>query len=188
MKIIIGLGNPGKQYKNTWHNLGFESLDNTKELFSCPDFKTDKKLEADISTGQFNNEKIILAKPQTFMNESGRSVSKIIQYYKADTADIIVIHDDVDLPTGKIKISLDSSAGGHNGVKSIITYLKTKKIWRIRIGAKTKKFPKIDTADYVLGKINLLQKSTIKQAIKKSTQAVEEIITKSPQEAMNKFN
>ena len=112
MKLIIGLGNPGLQYKKTWHNLGFLALDEIADSFDFEKFKLNKKLQAQTAAGKIGQEKVILAKPQTQMNNSGLAVAAILKYYKINPADLIVIHDDIDLPLGKIRITADSSAGG----------------------------------------------------------------------------
>ncbi|MFC1608894.1 aminoacyl-tRNA hydrolase [Patescibacteria group bacterium] len=145
MKIIIGLGNPGKEYQNNRHNIGFLILDKIQEKFGFPSFTFNKKFNAEISeqSGEFNflekiglkkSSKVILVKPQTFMNKSGDSVQKIMNFYKATPEDILVIHDDLDLLTGRSKISEGSSAAGHNGVQDIINRLGTKNFNRLRIG------------------------------------------------------
>ncbi|EKE19725.1 MAG: Peptidyl-tRNA hydrolase, partial [uncultured bacterium] len=134
MKLIIGLGNPGKQYENTRHNAGFIVLDEITGSFSFPEFESNKKFNAQISEGTIGNEKIILAKPETFMNLSGKSVQAIMQFFKIPIENLIVIHDDLDIELGAFKISTDSSAAGHNGVTSIFETLGTQKITRIRVG------------------------------------------------------
>ncbi|MDO8668912.1 MAG: aminoacyl-tRNA hydrolase [Candidatus Buchananbacteria bacterium] len=188
MKVIVGLGNPGKEYAKTWHNIGFLAIDNIADVFNFKNFQEEKKFQAEISTGSLADQKIILVKPQTYMNNSGAAVGAIIKYYKIEPADIIVIHDDIDLPLGRIKIIKDSSAGGHNGVKSIIQHIKTQDFARVRIGVATPKKEKIGSADYVLTKIGFLQSSKAKETIKKTASAVEEAVNISLKSAMNKFN
>lgn len=188
MKLIIGLGNPGKEYLKTWHNIGFLAVDQIASTFDYTDFKTEKKFKAEISSGGLQSEKIILAKPQTFMNNSGESVGALIKYYKINTEDLIIIHDDIDLPLGRIKITQDASAGGHNGIKSIIQHLGTQNFIRIRVGVATPKKEKLGSANYVLTKIGLLQAGKVKELIKKTTSAVEEVVGVSAISAMNKFN
>lgn len=187
-KLIIGLGNPGKQYQNTWHNLGFLAVDEMQKKWGFEKFKNEKKWQAEISIGQFNNEKIILAKPQTFMNNSGEAVVKIAKYYKIKLDDIIVIHDDVDLGLEKIRIAKDSSAGGHNGIKSIIQQIKSQNFIRIKIGIATDRKNKMESADYVLSRFGLFQKKKVKEITKKITSAIEVIITDSLESAMNQYN
>lgn len=188
MKLIIGLGNPGKDYSETWHNLGFMAIDKFRELNDFNKFKKDAKLLSEISSGKIGREKIILAKPQTFMNNSGQGVSTISHYFHIPPEGIIVIHDDVDLPLGKIRISFDSSAGGHNGIKSIIESLGTKKFTRVRIGIKTDKLEKVGMADYVLESIPADKKKVIPDIMDSATSACLEIISNSTQAAMNNFN
>ena len=134
MKLIIGLGNPGKEYEKTRHNAGFLVVDELADGMQYSVFSIQQKFNAEISEGIINNEKIILAKPQTFMNNSGQAIKAVLDYYKIDTEDIIVIHDDLDIPTGEFKISKNKNSGGHKGVQSIIDHLGTKDFIRIRIG------------------------------------------------------
>ena len=139
MKLIIGLGNPGEKYKTTRHNIGFMAVNRIAKNFSFPDFMLQKKFNAEISEGIINGDKIILAKPQTFMNESGKAVRSIADYYKIGPADIVVIHDDLDIGLGKYKIARDRTSAGHKGVQSIIDMLETKDFTRIRIGIESRK-------------------------------------------------
>ncbi len=134
MKLIIGLGNPGNKYDQTRHNIGFAFLDYLKQSRNFPEFELNKKFNAEISKATMEEKEAILVKPQTFMNLSGESVSAILAFYKLSPADIIVIHDDLDIATGKYKIATDSSSAGHNGVENIIEKLGTQKFNRIRIG------------------------------------------------------
>ena len=150
MTIIIGLGNPGKRYTNTPHNIGFEIIDKFAKENNFPEFKLSKKSNALVS--ESNN--IILAKPQTFMNESGKSVKKICG--GRVSADLIVVHDDIDLPLSKIRISKDRGSAGHKGVKSIIKELGTKNFTRIRIGVES---------NNVLQKFKKDQRELLKPAI-----------------------
>ena len=166
MKLIIGLGNPDKQYQKTWHNLGFLTLDYFQQEYDFGNFKLENKFKSQISTGNIDGDKIILAKPQTYMNNSGQAVGLIIKYFKTNLKDIIVVHDDIDLLLGKIRITTDSSAGGHNGVKSIIQNLKTQSFVRIKIGVKTNRLAKVNPANYVLEKYNILQIENNKEGYK----------------------
>jgi peptidyl-tRNA hydrolase, PTH1 family len=138
MKIIIGLGNPGKKYELTRHNSGFMLVDKLKEVWSFPNFELNKKFDAEVSEKnvkcQMLNVKCLLVRPQAFMNNSGLSVKKILDFYKLTPDDIIVIHDDLDIELGKYKIAADSSSAGHQGVQNIIDNLGTQKFKRIRIG------------------------------------------------------
>lgn len=191
MKLIIGLGNPGKKYEKTWHNLGFLAVENLQKEFSFEKFKNNKKLQAEIAIGKIGYEKIILAKPQTLMNNSGIAVATLTKYYKIPLESIIVIHDDIDLPLGTIRIVRNSSAGGHNGVKSIIEKLKSPDFIRLKIGVKTSRLKKVPAPDYVLEKFNPPaggQSKKVKEVIKKTASVVETIISDSLNKAMNDFN
>lgn len=188
MKLIIGLGNPGLQYKKTWHNLGFLALDELANDFDFEKFKLNKKFNSETAMGKIGKTKIILAKPQTYMNNSGLAVAAILKYYKIDTADLIVIHDDIDLPLSKLRIAIDSSAGGHNGVKSIIDILKTKNFARIKIGVKTDKINKLGATAYVLEKIDSKNLKQVKIETKKAAMAAKDIIENSLTLAMNLYN
>jgi PTH1 family peptidyl-tRNA hydrolase len=134
MKLIIGLGNPGQKYENTRHNIGFIFLDNLHKKWSLSDFKLEKGFDAEISQGRIGGKKIILVKPQKFMNLSGETVKKIMAFYKTELEDLLVIHDDIDITIGKFKFSTDSTSAGHKGVQNIIDNLNTKKFARLRIG------------------------------------------------------
>lgn len=190
MKIIVGLGNPGKQYEKTWHNLGFLTLDEFQK--QNPDnfdnFKLNKKFKAEISIGKIDKEKIILAKPQTFMNLSGESIKLILKFYKIKPNDLWAIHDDIDLSLGKIKISQNSSAAGHKGVQNIIDNIKTKNFTRFRIGIKAEREYKIPTEEYVLQKFSKEEEKIINQSIEKTIQALNLAIEKDVKTAMNEFN
>jgi len=173
MNIIIGLGNPGPKYTNTRHNIGFSVVDalaQTKNLT----WKESKKFNALVAEGT----DLILVKPQTFMNESGSSVVKILRYYKlipktifgtkkdTDLSNCLtVIHDELDLPLGKYKLSVASSSAGHNGVQSIIDYLKTKNFKRLRIGISSELREKIKAENFVLQKFNDEEKNIIKDLL-----------------------
>ncbi len=148
MKLIVGLGNPGPKYMATKHNIGFITLD---EIAQQENICFNKHLcEADIAEFFVNGEKIILAKPTTFMNESGRSVGPLMNYFNIDLTDLLVIYDDLDLPVGKIRLRQKGSAGGHNGIKSLIQHLGTKEFDRIRVGIGRPR-PGQDVVSHVLG-------------------------------------
>jgi PTH1 family peptidyl-tRNA hydrolase len=154
--LIIGLGNPEKEYEKTRHNAGFLFVDyffeKYQDEFGFSDWKLDKKLKSEISIGKNGKEKIILLKPQTFMNLSGEAVAAAKKYYKVRLENLVVAHDDIDLLLGKYKISIDSSSAGHNGAQNIIDLLGTKDFARIRIGVDNRGDKKIPTEKYVLGK------------------------------------
>jgi len=164
MKIIIGLGNPGEKYINTPHNIGFDIVDKFAKENTFPEFKLSKKFNALIS----EKNKVILVKPETFMNESGRSVRAITSFYK--TKDIIVIHDDIDLIIGTTKTSESSGSAGHKGVESIIRELKTKDFTRIRVGIQPEKGKPKNVEKYVLKKLKKELEPVIQEVIKKLDQ------------------
>lgn len=170
MKLVVGLGNPGMEYNKTRHNIGFDFLDyyaNCKNL----KFSFDKKNNAETCNFFYNNEKIILLKPFSFMNLSGTVVKKYMKFYKLSSDDILVIHDDLDMELGKIRISYDSSSGGHNGIKNIIENIDTKKFYRLKIGISNNK--NVDTKDYVLGRFSNNDINTINNIYTK----IENIVT-----------
>lgn len=134
MKLIIGLGNPGKKYEKTRHNAGFLGADFLRKEWGFAPFVSDKKMLAEISNGVINNEKVLIVKPQTFMNHSGESVQALLQFYKLSPSDIAIIHDDLDIALGKFKVATASRAAGHNGVQNIIDTLGTQKFLRVRLG------------------------------------------------------
>lgn len=137
MKIIVGLGNPGQEYANTRHNIGFDMVDKIQQEFGFPTFEFNKKFNAEISKGNIDNTEALLVKPQTFMNLSGVAVRNILDFFKLTPDDIIVIQDDIDIAIGTYKIATDSRSAGHNGVQNIIDQLGTQKFKRIRIGIGT---------------------------------------------------
>lgn len=156
MKLIVGLGNPGKKYAKTRHNIGFMFVDKVVDELKGK-FTLDKEKKCEIYTHNDLNDKIIFIKPQTYMNLSGEAILKVVKYYQIPLEDILVIHDDLDLPTGKIRIRTNGSGGGHNGIKSIILHLKSPEFCRIRIG-----IDKNDNViDYVLGDFSKEDKKKI---------------------------
>ena len=185
MKIIVGLGNPGKEYINTRHNVGFMFLD---ALASCkaivPDtstlkFLNEKKFEALVAETNAHGQKLILVKPQTFMNASGKTVTKIINFYKAESKDLIVISDDLDLPLGMIRVRKEGTSGGHKGLQNIIDSIGTDKFTRIRLGISIagEKVGKIETSDYVLGQVGKRQEKVLEKTISEAVNLLAEYIT-----------
>lgn len=167
MILIVGLGNPGKKYQKTRHNLGFQVVD---EL------------------GFLKDKKIILTKPKTFMNLSGKAVKSLIAKYKVPPLNLWVIHDDIDLPLGKIRISKGRGAAGHKGVESIIKELKTKNFVRLRIGIQPKTGKPRNPEKFVLQKFTKGEERIIKEVIKKSVEAIEMVLKEDLEKAMSKFN
>ena len=163
MRLIVGLGNPGEEYKKTRHNAGFLAVNEIANNFHFP--TSNSKFNAEISQATLNNEKIFLVKPQTFMNNSGEAIRAIADYYKINTEDIIIIHDDLDIPLGEYKISKNKNSGGHKGVQSIIDYLRTKDFTRIRIGIMTEN-KKIPTEKFVLERFSEKEVGIVEGIIK----------------------
>ena len=178
--LIIGLGNPGRRYKKTRHNIGFRVIDELVKNYESRIRNHEEKFNASVWEMKINNQKIILAKPLTFMNESGRAVKTIIHNSKFMIQDLIVIHDDIDLPLGTIRISQDANSAGHKGIQSIIDELRTKDFTRIRIGIRPKFV--VDTETFVLKNFTKEEEKIIKQVIKKAM----EIIKKSLKEGIKK--
>ena len=175
MKLIVGLGNPGKKYEHTRHNVGWLVLDKLISDFKFQISET-KKINAEIFTGVINEQKTILTKPLTFMNESGQAVQALINFYKINPTDIVVIHDDKDLPFGTIKVQKDRGAAGHNGVISIIEKLGTKDFTRVRVGVATETLGKMDTADFVLAKFSKEELPQLRQIIDDAAQKVLQLL------------
>lgn len=185
MYLIAGLGNPTPQYAATRHNIGFDAItricdDNNISL-------TAKKYKALIGQGILGGEKVILAQPQTYMNNSGESIAEIAGYYKLAPEDIIIIYDDISLPVGQLRIRGKGSAGGHNGIKSIIQCLGSENFLRIKIGVGSKP-EKWDLADFVLSRFLDEENVIIREALGEAAKACECIISQGMQSAMNKYN
>ncbi len=184
MKLIIGLGNIGNEYQNTRHNVGFMAVDYFADKNKL-EFKN-TKLKAMISKGKIANEDVIIAKPTTYMNLSGEALSLIMKFYQINIKDVLVIYDDLDLDTGKIRIRKSGSAGGQNGMKNIIQHTKTENIARIRIGIS--KNPLIPTKDYVLGKFTQNELQAINPALSTIELIIHDFITKDVDYIMNRYN
>lgn len=172
MKLIVGLGNPDDKYKNTFHNLGFMVADKTAELFGATFNKTKcRALIAEARTGGGLNEKVLIAKPQTYMNLSGESVRELVSFYKTDLKDIFVIYDDCDIEKGEIRIREKGSAGTHNGMKNVVALLGSENFARMRIGFKQDGEYKIPLIDYVLSGISETDKERFTKATEKAANA-----------------
>lgn len=181
MKLIIGLGNPGKEYDKTRHNIGFMIIDNYLKGSTWQ-----KKFNALYTTINNNDEKVILMKPITYMNLSGDAVIEFVNYYKIEPKDILVIHDDLDLPFGKYRIKTNSSDGGHNGIKSIINRLGTNSFVRLKIGISHSN--QEDTKDYVLGRFTKYQLEELEKLYPIFTNIINDFLTKDINRLMNDYN
>ena len=186
MIVIVGLGNPGKKYEGTRHNVGFCSIDRLADKFGIE--VSEEKHKALIGKGVINGNKVVLVKPQTFMNLSGESVREVVDYYKVDEKEeLIVIYDDISFAPGRIRIRKKGSAGGHNGIKDIIRHLGHDVFMRIKVGVGEK--PKeYDLADYVLGHFSQEDMKIMTQAYDMVCEAVCAMMEKGPDAAMNEFN
>ena len=185
MYIIAGLGNPGKEYENTRHNIGFDVIDRLAEEENIAVMES--KHKALIGKGYVAGQKVILAKPQTFMNLSGESIREAVDYYKIDPQDIIVIYDDISLDPGQLRIRLKGSAGGHNGIKNIIAHLGTQEFPRIKVGVGAKP-PKMDLADYVLSRFGAEEQKIMDEAFGEAAEAAVMMMTTGAERAMNHYN
>jgi PTH1 family peptidyl-tRNA hydrolase len=191
MKIIAGLGNPGENYEDTRHNAGYKAIDSLREKLEFPEFKEKKKFNALISKGEYNNDEIMLVKPLTFMNLSGRSVSKVINYYGAEMFDVWIIYDDLDFELGNFKIRQHGSGGTHNGVQSIITETGSREFPRWRIGIESREYKdkkNIPARNYVLGKFTEEESKKLKKVLKKVTDSIVYALENGVLKAMNKYN
>ena len=181
MKLIVGLGNPGKEYQNTRHNIGFMTLDH---FANTDNWKI--KFSSLYTETIVNGEKILLIKPQTYMNLSGNALIEFVNFYKINLEDILVIHDDLDLPVGTYRLKINSSAGGHNGIKSIIERLGNNNFARLKIGISNNK--DIDTKDYVLGKFTKEELEIFEKLYPTFDDIIVSFITKGLDATMNKYN
>ena len=182
MKLVVGLGNPGKKYENTRHNCGFMAIDFYAAKNSLT-FK--KKFNSLYSENIVNGEKIVLVKPQTYMNLSGNSVSKFMKFYNLDTKDVLIIYDDVDFETGKFKIKRGGSCGGHNGIRNIIENLKSENIQRIRIGISKNDN---ELMDYVLGTFGKKERKEIENILPTIADIIDDFSIYNIDKLMEKYN
>lgn len=186
MYLIAGLGNPGRQYEHTRHNIGFDTVDVLVEEYQVP--QSGVRCKGMYGKGMIAGEKVILLKPLTYMNLSGESVRGIADYFKIDPeSQLIVIYDDIDLEPGQLRIRKQGSAGGHNGIKDLIKQLGTQKFVRIKVGVGAK--PQgWDLADHVLGRFDTQERKLVNEAQERAAKAVEMILSKGTDAAMNEFN
>lgn len=187
MKVIVGLGNPGAKYEQTRHNVGFWAIDALAQRWQIPCEKAG--FRALVGEGRVSNQKVLLVKPQTFMNLSGESVQQIVHYYRdIDVShDILVVYDDMDFAPGQYKLRLQGRAGGHNGIKSLITHLGTEKFPRVRIGIARPPEGR-DIISHVLGTFSVEDAHEVKSAVNRSVEAIECAVTYSVERAMNLYN
>ncbi|KGK89246.1 MULTISPECIES: aminoacyl-tRNA hydrolase [unclassified Clostridium] len=183
MYLIVGLGNPGREYEHTRHNVGFDSIDKISSRYNIDLNRT--KFKGMYGEGFINGEKVILLKPLTYMNLSGESVGEIANFYKIKSENIIVIYDDVDLEVGRIRIRKKGSSGGHNGIKSILYHLVNEDFTRIKLGVgKAER----DMISHVLGKFNVEDREKVEGVLNCTLDIVDTIIKEGADSAMNKYN
>ena len=185
MYIIAGLGNPTREYEKTRHNVGFEVIDVLADMLGTT--VEEKKFKGCYGRGIIGGEKVLLLKPQTFMNLSGESIRAASDFYKVDPEHIIIIYDDISLDVGQLRIRKKGSAGGHNGIKNIIAHLGTQEFPRIKVGVGDKP-KKMDLADYVLSRFSKEDRAAMEDAFKEAAKSVEVMITEGMDIAMNQFN
>mgnify|MGYP004525752077 FL=1 len=185
MYIIVGLGNPGREYEQTKHNVGFRVIDKLADKYNID--VTKFKHKAFTGDGMINGKKVFLVKPQTYMNLSGESVKEVMSFYKVPIENLIVVFDDISLPMSMIRLREKGSAGGHNGIKNIISHMGTDGFARVKVGIGEKPNG-WDLADYVLAKFNKDEEPLIEAGIDKAAEAVEMMLDGKMRDAMNKFN
>ena len=184
--LIVGLGNPGKEYAHTRHNCGFRAIDILAEKLGC---KVDKgKFQGLYGQTSYNGCKLFLLKPQTYMNLSGRSILQMSAYYNIPPQKIIVLFDDISLEVGRLRIRADGSAGGHNGIKSIISEVGSQNFPRVKIGVGAKPHEQQDLADWVLSSFSASEEKALASALERSAEAALCIIDRSVSEAANRYN
>ena len=184
MYIIAGLGNPGKKYENTRHNMGFQTIDRLADKHGL---KTDKiKFKSLVGEGRIAGQKVLLLKPQTYMNLSGEAIRDAMNFYKLDPENLIVIYDDLDIPAGSLRIRKSGSAGTHNGMRSVVYQLNSDQFPRIRVGIG--KEQKGDIVNFVIGNVTKDEIEPLEQAIDTAVLAIESILDEGIDKAMNKYN
>lgn len=184
MYIIAGLGNPGKKYENTRHNMGFIAVDLLADAYGI---KVDKlKFKSLVGEGRIAGQRVLLMKPQTYMNLSGEAIREAVHFYKIDPEELIVIYDDIDIPTGTFRIRKKGSAGTHNGMRSVVYQIQSDQFPRIRVGIGSEK--KVDLIHYVTGGVSKDEKALLEDALTKTAKAAAAIIEKGIDKAMNEYN
>ena len=187
MKVIAGLGNPGAQYANTPHSIGFEVADAIAREIGA-EWRASASFKGELATGVFAGQKVLLLKPMTYMNLSGDSVAPVVRYHNATPADLLVISDDIDLPVGRLRIRVGGSAGGHNGLKSIIERVGTPAFTRLRVGVGRDTHDRSEVIGHVLGKFDPATRAVMDQVVPAAVKAAAAIVSTTPQAAMNAWN
>ena len=184
--LVVGLGNPGSKYENTRHNMGFMAVDLLAESVNMPFNKV--RFKAATGTCELGGEKVLVMKPQTYMNLSGEAVGEAARFYKIPPEHVLVISDDISLAAGKLRIRASGSAGGHNGLKNIIQHLGTDKFPRIKVGVGSPQQAGFDVIDWVIGKPLGEDKKTLQETLELAAKAVSCVISQGPEKAMNRYN
>ena len=188
MKIIAGLGNPGREYESTPHSIGFEVADAVVREMGAA-FRRSPAFKGDLADGRFAEGKVLVVKPMTFMNLSGDSVAPVVKYHNATPADLVVVSDDIDLPVGRIRIRKGGTAGGHNGLKSVIERLGSPDFVRLRIGVGRDRNDRSEVVGHVLGKFDPVTRALMTEKIvPAAVRALVQIATEGPEAAMNAWN
>ncbi len=195
MHIILGLGNPGEKYAETRHNTGRRAVESFRARHDFPPWRFDKKLNAEVSEGKVGKEKVVLVLPDTFMNNSGKTASRLVKSKKA-AAGLLVVYDDLDMPFGTLRFSFGRSSGGHNGLESIIRAMKTKDFPRLRLGISSatpsgkirKPSGEKKVLDFILDSFSKSENDALSKVFKKADEAMEVSVTQGYQVAMNRFN
>ena len=185
MKLVVGLGNPGKQYEKTKHNIGFMGIAAIAASVPPPPWSAEQR--AEVCSIPVDGEKVLLVKPQTFMNLSGESVGPLMRYYKIDPSDVYCIYDDMDLPIGKLRIRPNGSSGGHNGIKSLISHIGTENFPRFRVGI-GRPLPQWTVIDHVLAPFSEESQEKVQKGIKDTVKAVLGTLEVGIDKGMNQFN
>lgn len=185
MYLIVGLGNPGKEYENTRHNLGFKAIDELARRLGIKSLKS--KCQSFIAEAKIDDKKVIIAQPQTFMNNSGPAVRGLLEWFKINPENLILIYDDVDLEVGQLRVREKGGAGGHHGVESVMASVATTQFVRVRLGIGRESLTD-DVTDYVLQNIPPAQRESLDEAVVSAADAVESIVSQGLLKAMNKFN
>lgn len=186
MHLVVGLGNPGEKFRGTRHNIGREIVIAAQKHFGLPEFTQKPALHSLISEDRIGKKKVMLLLPETFVNKSGTAVAPAVRAGKIKPANLILVHDDVDMLLGRAKLSYARNSGGHKGVESVMRALQTKNFWRMRVGIQKKR--RVRGEDLVLQKFKGDEISIIKKIIKKSLTALEAIVHTDPERAMNEYN
>ena len=185
VKLLVGLGNPGRRYERTRHNLGFMLLDHIADVRAIR--VTDERSESLIGRGQLDQETVVLAKPQTYMNNSGLAVAALVKRFQVQAADLVVIYDDLDLPFGRLRIRCGGSAGGHRGIMSVLQHVADRGFVRLRVGI-GRPSGGMDPVDYVLSRFLPEEQESMDGVLRKAGEAVDAIVLKGPVQAMEDFN